>query len=232
MSSINFLINSCSWFAGVPEEGLDKLIKSARLKHYENKKYLYRLAQESHFVYAVVSGFVRIKISSIAGQEFSITEFSANEWLGELSLTNQPTQMFEAQVLENSSIIEIPKRVIQAVANKYPIIYKNLFIFQANRTLKMSELLGGMLFYPLAARLAGRILWFAHHYGKEDESGILINKKMSQQELAELTMCSRQRINKTLKEWERADILEIQGQQYFIKDIPALKVKMQINNKD
>ncbi|WP_211357833.1 Crp/Fnr family transcriptional regulator [Colwellia demingiae] len=232
MSSINFLINSSAWFEGVPEEGRDMLIKSARLKHYENKKYLYRLAQESDFVYAVVSGFVRIKISSIAGQEFSITEFSANEWFGEFSLTNQPAQMFEAQVLENSSIIEIPKRVVQTVADKYPIIYKNLFVFQANRTLKMSELLGGMLFYPLAARLAGRILWFAHHYGDENEAGILINKKMSQQELAELTMGSRQRINKTLKEWERAGILEIQGQQYFIKNIPALKEKTQMNNEE
>ncbi|TWX64167.1 Crp/Fnr family transcriptional regulator [Colwellia demingiae] len=229
---MNFLINSSAWFEGVPEEGRDMLIKSARLKHYENKKYLYRLAQESDFVYAVVSGFVRIKISSIAGQEFSITEFSANEWFGEFSLTNQPAQMFEAQVLENSSIIEIPKRVVQTVADKYPIIYKNLFVFQANRTLKMSELLGGMLFYPLAARLAGRILWFAHHYGDENEAGILINKKMSQQELAELTMGSRQRINKTLKEWERAGILEIQGQQYFIKNIPALKEKTQMNNEE
>jgi len=232
MSSTNLLINSCAWFNDVPVEGREVIIKSARLKHYENKKYLYRLAQESDFVYAVVSGFVRIKISSIAGQEFSITEFSANEWLGELSLTNQPTQMFEAQVLENSSIIEIPKRVIQSVAEKYPVIYKNLFIFQANRTLKMSELLGGMLFYPLAARLAGRILWFARHYGKETENGVLINKKMSQQELAELTMGSRQRINKTLKEWERAAILAIQGQQYFIKDIPALRAKTQIKNDE
>ncbi|WP_019028828.1 Crp/Fnr family transcriptional regulator [Colwellia piezophila] len=230
MSSINLLINSCAWFDDVPEEGRETIIKSARLKHYDNKKYLYRLAQESDFVYAVVSGFVRIKISSIGGQEFSITEFSANEWLGELALTNQPTQMFEAQVLENSSIIEIPKRVVQAVADKYPVIYKNLFLFQANRTLKMSELLGGMLFYPLAARLAGRILWFARHYGKETENGVLINKKMSQQELAELTMGSRQRINKTLKEWERAGILAIQGQQYFIKDIPALRKKTQIKN--
>jgi CRP/FNR family cyclic AMP-dependent transcriptional regulator len=230
MSSINFLINSCSWFTGVPEEGLDTLIKSARLKHYEHKKYLYRLAQESDFVYAVVSGFVRIKISSLGGQEFSITEFSANEWLGEFSLTNQPTQIFEAQVLEKSSIIEIPKRVVQTVAEKYPVIYKNLFIFQANRTLKVSELLGGMLFYPLAARLAGRILWFAHHYGKEADLGILINKKMSQQELAELTMGSRQRINKILKEWERAGILEIQGQQYLIKDIATLKAKTQTKN--
>ena len=68
MSSVNFLIRSCSWFEYVPEQGLKALIKSARLKHYKNSKYLYRLEQESEYVYCVVSGFVRIKISSIQGQ--------------------------------------------------------------------------------------------------------------------------------------------------------------------
>jgi CRP/FNR family cyclic AMP-dependent transcriptional regulator len=237
MSSIDFLIRNCEWFNDVPEQGIESLIKSARLKHYNQSKYLYRLAQESEFVYAVVSGFVRIKISSIQGQEFSITEFSANEWLGEFSLTNQPIEMFEAQVLDNSSIIEIPKRVVQAVADKYPVIYKNLFLFQAKRTLKMSELLGGMLFYPLAARLAGRFLWYANHYGNiddssiDDEAGVWIKKKISQQELAELTMGSRQRINKIIKEWERAGILIMKGQQYIIKDISALKEKTQLNHE-
>ena len=230
MSSIDLLIKSCAWFKGVPEEGIETLIKAARLKYFEHSKYLYRLAQESQSVYAVVSGFVRIKISSIQGQEFSITEFSANEWLGEFSLTNQPIQMFEAQVLENSSIIEIPKRVVESIADKYPIVYKNLFLFQTERTLKMSELLGGMLFYPLAARLAGRIVWFAHHYGKPQPSNsdhILINKKMSQQELADLTMGSRQRINKILKEWERDGIIEMQGKQYLVKNMAALRNKVQ-----
>jgi CRP-like cAMP-binding protein len=236
MSTTDFIIKSCDWFKGVPEQGIEQLIKSARLKHYEHSKYLYRLTEESEFVYAVVSGFVRIKICSIQGQEFSITEFSTNEWLGEFSLTNQPVEMFEAQALENSSIIEIPKRVVQTVADTYPIIYKNLFLFQAKRTLKMSELLGGMLFYPLAARLAGRLLWFAHHYGNSveneisNETAVLIKKKISQQELAELTMGSRQRVNKIIKEWERAGILNMKGQQYLIKNISALKEKTQLKN--
>jgi DNA-binding GntR family transcriptional regulator len=55
---------------------------------------------------------------------------------------------------------------------------------------------------------------------------------MSQQELAELTMGSRQRINKALKEWERDGILNMQGQQYLIKDISALKAKTLLNNDE
>ena len=179
-----------------------------------------------------MSGFVRIKISSIQGQEFAITEFFANAWFGEYSLTDKPVRMFEAQVLENSSIIEIPKSVIKSVADKYPVVYKNLFTAQSERTLNMCELLNGMLFYPLSARVAGRLFWFAQNFASHLDKGVLINKKISQQELADLTLGSRQRVNKILKHFEILGILTISGQQYLIHDMLALKQQTHLKNTE
>lgn len=217
------LIRNCSWFEGLPDEAFAHLVKAARVKHFDSKKYLYRLGEKTASVYAVITGFVRIKISSIEGQEFAVTEFSSKAWFGEYALTDKPARMFEAQVLENSSIIEIPKIVIQSIAEQYPVVYKNLFQAQSEHTLKMCELLNGMLFYPLSARVAGRLLWFAQNFGDETPEGTLIHKKMSQQEIADLTLGSRQRVNKTLKNFEKLGILEITGQQYLVLDIRGLK---------
>jgi CRP/FNR family cyclic AMP-dependent transcriptional regulator len=183
------------------------------------------LGEEGEFVYGVLTGFVRIKISSIHGQEFAITEYSSNAWLGEFTLTNEPARMFEAQVLDDSSIIQIPKRVIKALADEHSVIYQNLFLEQAEKTLQMSELLGGMLFYPLSARIAGRLQWFAQNYGVQTQEGILINKKMTQRELAELVRGSRQRVNKIVKEFEDEGILLLVGQKYLVKNMQALNAK-------
>jgi len=232
MDNIEQIIRNCSWFKGIPDTAYFELIKAARIRKFDSKKYLYRLGDVTESVYGVISGFVRVKISSIQGQEFAITEFSTNTWLGEFSLSEQPARMFEAQVLENSSIIELPKRTVKSVAETYPVIYKNLFLDQSDRTLKMCELLSGMLFYPLKARLAGRLLWFAKHYGQEVEGGILIDKKMSQSELADLTMGSRQRINKIIKEFEAANILFTKGMHYFVKDMKALKNQIKTKSND
>lgn len=226
------MIRHCNWFRGVPDEAYNELVKAARIKHFDDRKYLYRLGDTTESVYGIISGFVRVKISSIQGQEFAITEFSTDSWLGEFSLSDQPVRMFEAQVLENSSILELPKRVVKSVAEKYPVIYKNLFLDQSDRTMKMCELLSGMLFYPLKARLAGRLLWFAQHFGNDVDDGVLIDKKMSQSELADLTLGSRQRINKIIKEFEAKDILSTNGQRYLVKDMAALKSEIKIKNND
>ncbi|WP_068544491.1 Crp/Fnr family transcriptional regulator [Thalassotalea crassostreae] len=223
MKQIEQVLQECNWFQGIPDAGIDELAKAARIKCYQDRTYLYRLEDTSNYVYCVLSGFVRIKISSIQGQEFAITEFSTNSWLGEFSLTNKPVRMFEAQALEDTRLLELPKHAVQAIAEQYPIVYKNLFLAQSDRTQKMCELLAGMLFYPLAARVAGRLLWFAQNYGEANEQGTLINKKMSQQEIADLTLGSRQRVNKILKSLESDQILTIKGQRYLVKDMAALK---------
>ncbi|MFT5276941.1 MAG: CRP/FNR family cyclic AMP-dependent transcriptional regulator [Glaciecola sp.] len=225
------VIRQCPWFNGAPDSAFEILIEAARVKHFEQKRHLYRLGEEGEFVYGVLSGFVRIKISSIHGQEFAITEFSSNSWLGEYALTNEPARMFEAQVLDNSNLIKIPKRILKAVAEEHSVIYQNLFLAQAKRTLQMCELLGGMLFYPLSARLAGRLQWFAQNYGVKTHEGLLIDKKMTQQELAELTRGSRQRVNKIVKEFEDEGILILTGQRYLVKNMVALKAKTLLKNE-
>ncbi|MFT7088604.1 MAG: CRP-like cAMP-binding protein [Glaciecola sp.] len=229
--NVESVIRQCPWFNGAPESAFETLIEAARLKHFEQKKYLYRLGEEGEFVYGVVTGFVRIKISSIHGQEFAITEFSSNSWLGEFTLTNEPARMFEAQVFDKSSIIQIPKRIVKALAEQHSVIYQNLFLEQAKRTLQMCELLGGMLFYPLSARLAGRLQWFAQNYGVETHEGILIEKKMTQQELAELARGSRQRVNKIVRKFEDEGILILTGQKYLVKNMAALKAKTLLKNE-
>jgi len=215
----------CQWFEGAPQRVFDSLYKAARVRHFDSKTFLYRLGEEGEFVYGILQGFVRIKITSVQGQEFAITEFSRNTWLGEFTLSGQPARMFEAQALEGSSIIEIPKRLLKQLADDHKVIYQNLFIAQSKRTVQMCELLSGMLFYPLSARVAGRLVWFAQHYGRQTNKGILIEKKMSQQELADLTLGSRQRVNKILKTFEQEQILSLAAQTFLVRNLAALKAK-------
>jgi CRP-like cAMP-binding protein len=229
--NLETVILQCPWFKGAPDSAFEILIASARSKSFDQKQYLYRLGEEGEFVYGVESGFVRIKISSINGEEFALTEYSCNSWLGEFTLTNEPARMFEAQVLNNSTIIQIPKRVVKSLAEEHGVIYQNLFLAQAEKTLQMCELLGGMLFYPLSARIAGRLQWFAQNYGIPTQEGILIDKKMTQQELAELTRGSRQRVNKIIKEFEDQGILMLVGQKYLVKNSLALISKTQLKNE-
>lgn len=227
-ADIQKAIKHSPWFKDLPNDAIEELVAAAKATAYEHQSYLYRLGEQSHFIYCVLSGAVRIKINSVLGQEFAITHFNAGSWLGEMALTDKPAKMFEAQVLNYSVLLQIPANIIIELAERYPIIYRNLFFAENDHTIHMSELLGGMLFYPLRARLAGRLLWLVKENGIEQEEGVLIDKKISQQEFASLTMGSRQRINGILREWQELNIISFCDQRYLIKNKAALYDELEL----
>jgi CRP-like cAMP-binding protein len=210
------------WFKDLPQDAINELVLAAKTTAYEHQTYLYRLGEQSHFIYCVLSGAVRIKINSLLGQEFAITDFNEGSWLGEGALTEKSAKMFEAQILNYSVVLQIPAKKVIELAKQHPIIYRNLFLAENDHTVHMTELLGGMLFYPLRARLAGRLLWLLKENGVDQEDGILIDKKISQQEFASFTMGSRQRINGILREWQELNIISMSDQRYLIKNKAAL----------
>lgn len=79
-----------------------------------------------------------------------------------------------------------------------------------------------MLFYPLRARLAGRLLELVAEQGDEAEGAVCLNINLSQNDFARLSFGSRQRINKIFGEWSEQGIVVTQSEHYFIKDIDAL----------
>lgn len=227
-SDIQKAITQSPWFKDLPADAIQELVLAAKATAFEQQTYLYRLGEQSHYVYCVLSGAVRIKINSLLGHEFAITDFNVGTWLGEAALTEKPAKMFEAQALSYSVLLQIPATKVIELAQHYPIIYRNLFLAENNHTVHLSELLGGMLFYPLRARLAGRLLWLIKENGVCVDDGILIDKKISQQEFASLTMGSRQRVNRILRDWQALDIISMCDQRYVIKNKTALYDELEL----
>ena len=85
-----------------------------------------------------------------------------------------------------------------------------------------------MLFYPLRARLAGRMLLLISEHGEAADGGYYLNINLSQNDFARLTLGSRQRINKILREWHEQGIVINQNDRYFIPNIDAFLKEVEL----
>jgi CRP/FNR family transcriptional regulator, cyclic AMP receptor protein len=84
-------------------------------------------------------------------------------------------------------------------------------------------LLTGMAFYPLSARVAGRIVELAREQGNTVANGISLTSKLSQNDYAQMAVGSRQRVNKIFRDWEKDGLIEQQGDALLILDLEGLK---------
>lgn len=231
MSDARAIIGRGEWFEGVADAGLDKLAAAAQFKRWPAGSCIYSTGESTSSIYCVLGGRVRISITSALGHEFTLVDHDTETWLGEPCLIGDEPRMLTAQVKEDADVLSIPRHVVLEVAAVYPSLYQNLFRRSIHNARQLYQLMGGMLFYPLRVRLAGRLLNLLEENGQEVAGGTLLESRLSQNDFAHLAMGSRQRVNKIFREWNERGILAMQGDNYLITDIVALKLELEIDEE-
>ena len=221
-SQIREHIEQCPWFADLPLDALNQLAASARWKSFEKESFLYTPGVHTSTLFCVLEGCVRIGITSAQGQEFAMVDLHDGAWIGETFLANDEVRVLDARVIEDALVLMLPKSTVLAVADRYPGMYKNLFLSHVNTTRGIYDILGGMLL-PLRARLAGRLLQLSRDHGIATDEGIRLNVKLSQKDFASLCVGSRQRVNKILREWSEQGIISFQSGTYLIRNLDLLQ---------
>ena len=208
------------------------LTESAHVRTYRKNSYLYTIGEASNDVYCIASGRVRLLLSSAIGQEYAIRDLEPEAWLGEQFLASDLPTAIDARIVEPTSVITIPRGVVLAIGEQHPQMYKNIFVHHMTRSRGIYLLLVGMAFYPLRSRLAGRFLALVEEHGQKGDDGVTIDMQLSQSDFAQLSLGSRQRINKILSEWREDGIIELQSNKYLIRDIEALRGEMELKDPD
>jgi CRP/FNR family cyclic AMP-dependent transcriptional regulator len=232
MTDIKAVVQRSPWFAGIPEEGINKLVTAAQVKQWPAGSCLYAAGESTTVIHCVLSGRVRLFISSASGSEFTITDKEQESWLAQQSLVGDQTRMLTAQVKATADVLTIPRVVVLEVGDQFPILYKNLFRTELQNARGLYELFSGMLFYPLRVRLAGRLLELLEEHGQDIGTGIMLETRLSQNDFANLALGSRQRVNKIFREWNERGILSMEGDKYLVTDIDGLRLELDVDDDE
>ena len=195
----------------------------ASIKHYAANDYIYAQGKHTTEVYCLIEGRMRISISSPNGQEFAVVDMDAEAWLGEPGLANDLPRVLDGRLVTKAIVLEIPRKVVLAIGDEYPIMYRNLFLHMMNYTRLLYELIAGILFYPLRSRVAGRLLELLDNHGIESEAGTQLDIKLSQSDFARLALGSRQRVNGIFRDWDKRGLVETCDNYLLVKDRDALE---------
>lgn len=222
------LISDSTWFIGIPENALLRLAGAATIKPCARGAFLFTEGEIDTDVYCVITGRVRVAISSTGGHDFAMTDLTHGAWLGEQGLVSDTGRAASAEAVVKSDVLIIPKTAMVELGEEYPLLYRNLLRHHVERTRELYALLGGLLFYPLRARVAGRILNMLPEHGIEEENALLLDMKLTQNDFARLALGSRQRVNKIFREWGERGIIESRGDRLAILDLSSLEAEVSL----
>ena len=193
-------------------EMLDSQASDIRLSQGE---VLFEQGDTGDALYAIAEGALEFSILSAAGRKLTLDLMRPGAIFGEIALFDPGPRTATVTATEPSRLRRLRNRDILSQIRQYPDLAGDLLRLAGQRMRWMNAQLNEQVFLPMPVRLARKLLYLTPE-GGNDRLGL------SQSELAEFVGATREAVSKTLSNWKRNGIIEINRGALQILDRKAL----------
>lgn len=209
------------WYSQLPILFQDFISQYATQVHIERDQAVFHHGDAFDGIYAVLHGKIRLGYIDIEGNESIAAIAEPIMWFGEISLIDQQPRSHHAIAVEKSIILKISNTAIEDLLHTHPQFWFHIAQLSSQKLrLAFLELIA-IQSQNISQRLAQRLLFILNGYGNH----VHIENHMihlSQEQLAQMLMCSRQTINQELHQLEQQGILKISFKKIEILNLPRL----------
>ena len=224
MSDKRDILNGSPLLAGLPPEGVEKLLTIARTQRLGDGELLYAQGDEGDAMYGILSGSVRLSNHTSDGRELLVMQVERGDWIGEVSLFDGLPRSQTARALGHGEILVLDGKPLQALLDAEPGLYRH-FIPMLCRKLRLAlSYVEGVSLYSLPERLRQRLLELGEFYGQADgDNGTLIDLHLPQEDLAKMLAVSRQAVSRELKKLEAEGLIRLAYGKLWLCNLSALR---------
>jgi CRP/FNR family cyclic AMP-dependent transcriptional regulator len=168
----------------------------------------------------VQSGSLKVFLTDNVGREVTLSLLDPGDYFGELALLDDAPRSASVIALTRSEVLQIPRVAFLALIEAHPacmqIVVRNLV--GRIRTLTLTESVRSLALVDVFGRIS-RI--FDSLAVEEDGVGI-IDRRLTQQDLANMVGASREMVNRILRDMVSGGYVEIEPQRIILrKKLPS-----------
>jgi len=187
-----------SLFNSLSDEEIDSLASAARRRTFRSGEVIFHRDDPGQVMYVIKEGKVKICLISPDGQEISLVVFGTGDHFGELALLDGLPRSADAIALEKVECYTLQRSDFHSAIMKNPKIAIRVMEVLCERLRKTDQQVEDLIFLDVYGRVAKKLLELSDTHGKKVDSGIRIDVRLTQQELASMVGASRESVNKVL----------------------------------
>jgi CRP/FNR family cyclic AMP-dependent transcriptional regulator len=203
------LLASVSIFSSLGDAELELLLQSTTTKQLKPKEVLCRKGDPGNQLYGVLSGSLKVTTTGVDGKDVMFGLMGAGEVIGEIALLDGEERSATVTAVEKTELLTLHRRELIPFLEKNPAAAIGLSVVLASRVRQLSDRAEDRQTMPLPGRIAKRLLALSEQYGKHPIVGGPVEVRMPQQDLADLVGTTRESVNKQLRAWQKAGIVEL-----------------------
>lgn len=212
-------------FRQVPEEQLAQLAELISCRQFPANASLMMAEQAGEVVYFIRDGTVKIHLEQADGSEVIISILGRGEIVGEMSALGLANRSASVLTLEASNLLWLDRVTFQRCLMNMPMLAYNLAGILALRLRHANAKIRALATQSVEARLAQQVLLFADQYGQSQAGGAIhIPLRLTQSDLAAMTGCTREHVNKVIVSYKERGYLSVDRQYHLtVHNLAALE---------
>jgi CRP/FNR family cyclic AMP-dependent transcriptional regulator len=215
------MIRSVPLFSTLTDEEFNRLAHIFVARSYRKNQIIFLEEETGTYMYLVLSGKLKITKSGAGGKETILAIHRAGDFFGEMSLLDGKTAPATVSAMEDAKIISVSG----ADFHKYLMHNEKVLLQIINvlcARLRQVWQTQSMSSSAAEARIRLGIHQLANRHGIRDSHGIIIDLRITHQELAEMVGTSRETVTRVLAQLKRQGVIEINQRRITLLDTRAL----------
>mgnify|MGYP001169941456 CR=1 FL=1 len=218
MKDVRVLLKQVPLFEDFDEQELASVAPLFAERQYRKGTILFFDGDPGHDMFIIKKGLVKIyKLAE--DKEITLALLREGGFFGEMSLF-QPgdTRSATAETIEPTTVYTLSRASFQQFLEGSPKLCLKLLMVTAQRLRKANEQIQDLTFLDVRSRIVKVIRRLADDYGKPIPGGILVDVRLTHQQIANLAGTVRESVTKVLQELQETGIIDVDQKRITVHD--------------
>jgi len=187
---------------------------------FKKGEYIFKAGEDTTGLYIIESGKLKVTYKQYDGSERLIRLATSGDVLGHRGFGGNWTYPISALTLDNTEVSFIPVKTFNTVAKANPLFTYHLMMFFAEE-LRVSE--SKIKHYPVKNLVAQAIVGNYKAFGFESAKSKKLSYTLSRKDIASKAGTTYETVVRTLAEFNKLDIIKIDGKSIHILNMKKLE---------
>lgn len=210
-------------FQSLPEQVLQNVRAAAIVRRYPADTLIVRQGDPAETFQIIICG--RAKMLQVApdGQQIVLRYIEPGRGFGLTSVLEESDYTWSVQAIEGCLALVWHGETLIQLMERYPRIGVNAVRVMVLRTQEDQQRYLELLTKPVEQRVARSLLRLTMNLGRETDDGILIDVRLSREDLAEYSGTTLYSVSRVLRQWSVRGVVQTGREQVVIRDLDQLR---------
>lgn len=205
------LLATSALFRGCSAAALDDLVRRLQVRTRTAGSVLVAQDEPGDALFIIAQGRVKVALFGENGRELTLSILQPGDFFGEMSLIDSRPRSANVVALDDTTVLALTRDGFRAHLAAHPQTALNIMAELTVRLRRADETIAQLALHDVESRLSRTLLRLAKEDGEQSEAGLVLKKRPTQQDLANMVGSCRETISRTFTSMIKRGLLVPKG---------------------